>query len=124
VPAVYGGYFYNDTLSDAQICEATVKKAVASKISPDIPIYVKRGCTEYEKEFPESKHWKIPPGQKEYEAELDDLLVLEVKRIDPPDYVVRNAKRKWVERAGELGHEYRQFTGGKTLPFIPLITTF
>ena len=123
VPAVYGGYFYNPTLDKARKCKIIVEKAVASEISSDIPIFVKRGCTEYEKLFPEPRHWKIPLGQKEFEAEMDDLLVMEVNMSPPPDYVVRNTKRQWVERAFEVGDEtYRLFTGGKALG--QLVTTF
>lgn len=115
IPAVYGGYFYNDTLDKARQCKVVVEKRIAADISPDIPIYIKRGCTEYEEKFPEPRHWKIPPKQKEFEAYLDDRIILKARKAMQPDFVALNVKRKWVERAFELGQEYRTFTGGREL---------
>jgi len=119
VPAIYGGYFYNDTIEEGHECKSIVAKAVASEISRDIPVFLKRGCTEYERVFPE-RGWRIPPGQKEFEAWMDDLLVLEVNKIQPPDFMELNAKRKWVERAFEIGDAtYLDFTHNRPLHPLP-----
>lgn len=119
VPANYSGYFYNDTLDKARQCKVVVERRIAADISPDIPIFIQRGCTEYEKVFPE-RSWRIPQGQKEFEAELDALLVVEVNRINPPDYVVRNTKRQWVEFAFQRGDAtYLEFTHNRPLHQLP-----
>ena len=112
---IYGGYFYNDTLDKARQCKVVVERRVAADISPDIPIFIQRGCSEYEDKFPDTTAWKISREQKDIETHLAKWLVLETKKADQSELVIRNVKRKWIERACEVGHEYRQFSGGRPL---------
>jgi hypothetical protein len=51
VEGLYGGYFYNDSLQEGKECYEIVRKMVSERISPDIVVALKRGCTEYELEF-------------------------------------------------------------------------
>jgi len=121
-PHIYGGYFYNKTLKEARKCRAMVQEAVSSKINPDIPINIKRGCTEFEEKFQESKQWTIAPGVQEFEDYLDERIVLDIEKSPQPDFVILNVKRKWVERACEVGHDYLDFAGGRSIS--TLVTTY
>ena len=51
VPALYGGYFYNQSQEEGLECLEDVRKLVAENISPDIPVVLKRYCTEFELKF-------------------------------------------------------------------------
>lgn len=123
VEGVYGGYFYNDSLEEGLACKIVVERLVSSEIGLNVSVILKRGCTEYEHKHPNPDTWRITEQQKETEADLADLLILETKKVIQTDYIIRNVKRKWVERACEVGDEtYREFTGGRSL--YPSIKTY
>lgn len=123
IHSTYGGYFYSNTLEDGLACKTRVEKAIAADISPDIPIILKRGCTEFEQKYPNPATWTITKEQEEVEADIAEWLVLETKKVDQSELVIRNVKRRWVELAYACGDEtYRDFTGGR--PLYPAIKTY
>lgn len=60
----YGGYFYNDSLEEGLKCYDKVKSDIARFISPEIPVILKRACTEFELKYGDSSQWedKIKDG--------------------------------------------------------------
>ena len=51
VPALYGGYFYNQSKEQGLECLEDVRGLVSEHISPDIKVTLKRYCTEFELKF-------------------------------------------------------------------------
>lgn len=51
VHAQYGGYFYNQSEEEGLKNLEVVRKLIAENISPDIPVVLKRYCTEFELKF-------------------------------------------------------------------------
>lgn len=111
VEANYGQYWYNDSLEQGLECKEKVIKAL-----PDgVPVFLKRGCTEFEIMFGDSDTWKLQPKQLEREKLLADLIVIP---FDPsqnwPWYVHLNTQRKWVRFAAARGDmTYLEKTDGK-----------
>lgn len=73
VPANYGGYFYNLTLDEAKECYDMVRKRVDERISLNIDVIIKRGCTEMERAFGPSDNWKLFDDQMEFENNMKEL---------------------------------------------------
>ena len=48
----YTGLIYCQDLEDAELLFKQIKTELASTISPDIPLYIKRGCTNFAEQFP------------------------------------------------------------------------
>lgn len=54
----YGGYFYNNSLREGLACYKKVRADISHYISPDIPVILKRACTEYELKYGDSSKWE------------------------------------------------------------------
>lgn len=54
----YGGYFYNNSLEEGLQCYERVRTGINQYISPDVPVILKRACTEYEMKFGDSSKWE------------------------------------------------------------------
>jgi hypothetical protein len=124
VHGLYGGYFYNLSLEDGRECYAAVRAAVDADelLGPDVPVLLKRGCTEYELEAGPSDEWKVTPDQERAEAEIKRLFVSDHNFSAQPDHLVTRVHRKWIEFAYAAGDEtYKHFTNGEPL-FPPYVT--
>ena len=112
----YGAYWYNDSIEEGEECRQFVIELV-KRINPDIPVFLKRGCTEFEHKFGQSIDWKVTEESEKKEKLITDNLVIEDDPSDgQPWFVKDNVRRKWVEFAYERGDEtYLGFTGGKHL---------
>ena len=60
VPGLYGGYFYTDSFEQGAERYAQVRTNVDRVISPDVPVILKRYCTEFEIELGDSAAYKRP----------------------------------------------------------------
>jgi hypothetical protein len=113
----YGGYFYNNSLDDGLDCYKTVREAVDEAISPDVPVLLKRGCTEYEFIVGDSRNWFM----NDYAADLDRVIETFVEDdaksdLRQADMVTRHVHKRWIEYAYKLGDKtYLEYTDGKTL---------
>jgi hypothetical protein len=114
----WGGYFYNRSKSDGLARYRQVRELVNKRISPEIPVILKRYCTEYELTYGPSWKYEQPKGAKEKE-ELLDAYVTPPSQIQdpiPPYYLKLYHFSKWVERAYANGDPTALFfTGGKPL---------
>jgi hypothetical protein len=63
VHALYGGYFYNWGLAEGLDCYELVRAEVDKepRLGPDIDVFLKRSCTEYEHACGDSDTWKVTP---------------------------------------------------------------
>jgi hypothetical protein len=89
-PANYGGYFYNESLEEGRERYEQVRKAINEHISSDVPVILKRGCTEYEAGIGPSPMWVMPDKMKP----LDELLDMYVSATP-----VMNGRQSEVQRA-------------------------
>jgi len=123
----YGGYFYTRSLEEGRKRYAVVRNAISKQISPDIPVYLKRGCTEYELPPDQggkgpSDKWELKPDQEDFEAYVTDKFVLDSFLALPPEYMLINIYRKWVKFAYDRGDiTYKLYTEGRPLCEPPVL---
>ena len=115
---LYGGYFYNVGLPEGKECFNLVRDAVSSDkfLGPDVQVFLKRACTEYELEHGDSDKWQITEEQLHIEALIERWVVVDDTEVRQPEKMIHHVWKKWIEFAYACGDEtYAQFTGGKPL---------
>ena len=117
VCGLYGGYFYNDTLQHGEDCWEEVKEQVNRYMEPDTPVILKRGCTEFEAKFGDSRDWEdhITADQVQIERALVEMIP---EKANPPqlDMIKPDVMKRWIEWAYQNGDlTYKFFTQDKPL---------
>ncbi|ACL06232.1 hypothetical protein Dalk_4554 [Desulfatibacillum aliphaticivorans] len=115
--ALYGGYFYGNSVEEGRNIYEIVRAAVNEHISPEIPVVLKRGCTEFEMKFWPSVSWFITDENREMETYIEDR-VEDPKRVlqGQPDHLLDHIHRKWIKWAFAHGDStYKEFTNGEPL---------
>jgi hypothetical protein len=86
VQGLYGGYFYNRGLEEGIArCEE-----VRNRVDPEIPVYLKRGCTEFEINHGPSDKWEVTDAQREIEGEIDkQIYISPIPAPQTPEDVAR-----------------------------------
>jgi len=122
VHGLYGAYFYSRSQEEGLRTLARIREYVYGEFGDDIPVYLKRGCTEMEDAFPNSHLWEVTPQVEHWESLInfwipyDNIKVRQVPFVE--DYVVK----KWIVFAYTHGDEtYTKYTDGKLL-FPPCVT--
>jgi len=113
---LYGGYFYNHSLEEGLECYKTVRKLVDGEehLGEDIPVILKRSCTEYEQLVRNSMEWEITPEQVQIETLINKWFVSDGVMRKQSDIQIKSVHRKWIEYAYTNGDEtYKFFTNGK-----------
>jgi hypothetical protein len=110
---IYAGYFYVSGLDGARALFKVVREAIDRdpKLGPDIPMTIKRGCSEYEGKLGPSDRYAFTPEMAAVEAHLKTRF-----RERKADYHASTVAAHWIETAFRLGDDtYLDFTGGKRL---------
>lgn len=119
IASYYGGYFYTRSLEEGQTMYYRVRKIIDEKLSRDVAVILKRGCTEFEMKFGASDKWEILPNQKEWEEKFRNIYVEDSKYPEEtPPYLAAHIKRKWIHFAATQkipDMTYKELTGGKPL---------
>lgn len=100
----YGGYFYNDSKEQGLQRWKEVREAV-DKINPDIPVILKRYCTEFELKLGPSDLYEWTPWMDKAEKMIFDAIDFTSmgENAVQPDYLIRHCMRKWIEFAYDRG---------------------
>lgn len=112
---IYAGYFFVDGLEAARALLAHLREAVAGKarIDEEVPILIKRGCSNYEVVLGPSESYSFAPELQAIESYLQTRWrQKEVARKNMAEilYAV------WVPFAYQMGDDsYLDFTGGRPL---------
>jgi len=131
IPGTYTGLVYCIGIEEAQSMCRTIEKVVMEEISNNIPVFIKRGCSEHDVAFPGFA--KVIPGQKameyndiwsEYEEIVDKEYVDDsqdgmLDSHNEPTYTIQDAKAVylWLMYAATIGDlSYLDITGGGELP--------
>ena len=111
---VYAGYFYTNGLDAARTLFKIVRQTVNEdpKLGPDIPMTIKRGCSEYEAMVgPSDRYDEFTPEMAELEAYLK-YRFRQRKAVHRGSMVAAH----WIETAFRIGDDtYLDFTDGKRL---------
>jgi hypothetical protein len=121
----YGSYWYNDSKEEGLDIKDMVKKDF-----PNIPVILKRGCTEFEMAYGPSDRWGQTKQAQDLEKFLDATLIeigwdgtpKKMNSQNSPHYVIEHTKRNWVEFAYDRGDQtYKNYTDGQIIT-APILT--
>lgn len=101
VNALYGGYLYNDSQEEGLSCLENIRKLLPEGIEA----FLKRGCTEFEHKFGDSREWNVTPEQLALERRLDDLFIDTRKKADQGKELRRHVMANWVRFAFANGDQ-------------------
>lgn len=119
---VYAGFLYFDGLDAARAGYHQLRARVDAhpRLGPEVPLLIKRGCTEYEMACGPSDGYRFAPGQEATERELVQRLRPEP---GPPRFSAALTVMGWAQTAFRIGDEtYLDFTGGRRL--YPSVVTY
>jgi len=114
---LYGGYFFVNGLEAARAAYPRIRDAVSShaKLGASVPVFIKRGCTEYEVACGPSDRYRFSAKQAEIESALRARVRIEERpRASAQD--IQATFAHWIKTAYRLGDDtYLDFTGGRRL---------
>ena len=114
---IYGAYFYLRGLPAARAAYANVRGAVDAhpKLGPNLTVFIKRGCTEFEVHCGPSDRYAFSEKQRAMEARLRSLV--QIGPAEPETKVqIQQTLAHWIRTAYRLGDDtYLDFTGGRRL---------
>ena len=101
----YGGYFYNRGLEKGLECYKVVRTEIDKhdELGPQVPVLLKRGCTEMEHGVGPSDKWEVSETQIALELEIKDRFVNDVKIVPQSEHAMRHVRQTWIEKAYEWG---------------------
>ena len=118
----YGGYFYNRGLAEGQACYEKVRTAVDERISPEIPVLLKRSCTEMEHGVGPSDTWEVTPAQQQFEELIESRFSMDIPVLVQQNHLKDHVKRRWIEEAYKFGDAtVNEYIDG---PLFPEYVTF
>ena len=114
---VYGAYFFLHGLPAARAAYAKIREVVTAdaKLGPEVVVFIKRGCTEYEVHCGPSDRYVFSDEFRKLEARL--VQSIRLGEAEPPSTPqIQQTVARWIRTAYSLGDEtYLDFTGGRRL---------
>ena len=95
VHGLYGAYLYNDSKEEGLSCLENIRELLPDGVSA----FLKRGCTEFEHKFGDSRQWNVTPEQLALERRLEDLFIDAIPRHKQSDELKRHIMANWVRFA-------------------------
>lgn len=123
VEGLYGGYFYTRSKEEGLERYKQVRKLVDEYLSPDVPVILKRYCTEFELNGPIRKGHgpsdKTPNCTKE-ELDMEQYIEAHFPKIGynnkQPKHLIASVMKRWIHHAFSHGDmTYKEFTNGEKL---------
>lgn len=123
VGAMYGGYFYNRGYKNGLERYKQVRKLVDKNLSSDVPVILKRFCTEFELggeqvsgQGPSDQIGKVTTEEKEMEEYIEAHFPKVAPNNPQAKHHIAYVMKKWIHHAFEHGDEtYKLFTNGEKL---------
>jgi hypothetical protein len=110
---IYAGYFYAGTLDGARATYRVARELIDAHplLGPDVPMSIKRGCSEYEAELGPSDRYSFAPEQ----GELETYLRRQFRKSEDAG-LPSVPLAYWIDIAFRIGDDtYLDFTQGKRL---------
>lgn len=104
VDALFGAYWYCIGLEHGREVLEKVKEATKEI---DMPVFLKRGCTEYENDFGRSDKWEVTEAQKELEDEILSFIDIKNHKAQQTDENKANIMQEWAKFVEMVGSEYK-----------------
>jgi hypothetical protein len=101
----YGGYFYNDSIGEGREKYDTVRAAVSKHISPDVPVKLKRGCTEFEMRRGPSDKWIYTNEDKFWDAMCEKWTDIPLDDSEQSGILKVHIRKMWLDREYAINPE-------------------
>lgn len=100
----YGGYFYCNDLNQGLMRLEQVRENVHKIIAPDVPVILKRACTELERKYGPSNKWDdlVTPEWKATWEMLERTFRLTKKFTKQPTLIQKHVIMKWIAHATSI----------------------
>jgi hypothetical protein len=123
VPRNYGGYFYCSSKEQGLIRYKQVRKAV-DKINPEIPVSLKRYCTEFEIKLGPSDKYEWAEGTENLEKHIFNALDLRPLDDDAiqPDWMIAHNLAAWIKFAWGRGDPTAEAFNDNQPLYTPAVT--
>lgn len=95
-PRLWGAYWYCRGVEEGRERYRQVREWVDENLSPEVRVFLKRGCTEYEQALGDSSKWEPHPHAEEIEAEAKEIVDSEPWRERQSLPVVSSILRRWM----------------------------
>ena len=117
VPALYDGFFYNNSLDEGRARYEEVRKAVDEHISPEVKVILKRACTEYEMILGPSPGWTMTKRQHELNERIDELVDQTTPNtVGQPKECIHQVHSHWIEWAWKHADPtVKEYLGGEDI---------
>lgn len=119
--SIYSAYFYLNSLQEAREAYFHIRTALDNNplLGPDIPAFIKRGCTTYEMACGPSNQYTFDQASETIEQALQEAITETKTARSPADKIKTFAL--WIETAYRFGDaSYLDFTNGKPLHPAPV----
>ncbi|MBF0393446.1 MAG: hypothetical protein HQL38_12275 [Alphaproteobacteria bacterium] len=113
-PNLWAAYVYADGLDGARALYARLRAEMDAdpRLGPDVPAFIKRGCSSFERTCGPSDRWVVPDEGAAVEAALRPM----VRPPASPKVEDWATFAEWITTAFRIGDEtYLDFTGGRRL---------
>jgi hypothetical protein len=115
----FNGFVYADGLEDALTKYRIVRELVDDHLSPDIPIIIKRTCTEFERKHgaTDQPFWQAMPKEDlDFQRRLEDIFIERRSYTNQPDWLKNKVISKMVKWANTVGDRtWVEFVGKDNL---------
>lgn len=101
VDALYGAYWYCTGREEGLERLDQVKNEVFP-----LDAFLKRGCTEYEREFGPSDKWEVKSWQIHIEEEVDSQIYIDNFKNPQPEDDIKKILTTWAQFAERVGPDY------------------
>lgn len=120
----YGGYFYCRSKEEGLARRNEVKPIIEKRVG-QIPVFLKRFCTEFEMHLcpGESSKYVQPPWAKEVEERFYAVFETPKESQEQPEFLKQHIKSRWIIKAWGLGDPtVKKLNDGK--PLYPAYETY
>lgn len=123
-PGPYAAFIYGDSMAEGREYYNIIKKHVAEHISPDVPILLKRACTEMEQMLPSDQWDPMSDADKYLQKKLDDVFVFDSHYQTQAEWNRNMIKRMWLRHAMSIGDETWRDIAGEVEGFHPHVVHY
>ena len=123
VEGLYGGYFYTRSKEEGLQRWAEVRELTDKNLSPEVPVILKRYCTEFELggqhikgQGPSDQVPDVTPEEKQMEEYIEAMFPCVGGNSGQPKHIIAGTMKRWIHHAFEHGDmTYKHFTNGEKL---------
>jgi len=105
----WAGFLYCDSLKEGREIWAIARE----RIPDEIPVILKRGCTEMEKLVPSNLWDALSAPEIEFEERLNDIFSFDEVHFFQADWLISEIRERWIERAIQIGDPTARETAEK-----------